>query len=269
MFVGRMSTDEPIDALVDAAIAARPSLAASRAELRAHLQAVAGEDAPSLLPHAADLALAFACALRDERAIAELLARHEPEIRAAVARVRAPEDVRAEVVQILSERLLVGPDGRPRLLDYGGRAPLSAWIRAAAVRAALDLRKKKAPELAPSASREPELVADGDPELRHMQERYGKAFREAFADAFSELTEGDRAILRMSVVEQLGVDGIAGVLGVHRATAARWASQARDRLAARTQEIVAERLSLQPSELASIARLCDSVIDLSIARVLG
>lgn len=264
-----MGTDEQIETIVDAAVASRPALAARRADLRAHLASLAGDDPAALAPHAADLALAYACAVKDERSVAELLTRYAPEIRAAVARVRAPDDVRAEVVQILGERLLVGPDGRPRLLDYGGRAPLSAWIRASAVRAALDLRKKKTPELAPSASREPELVAEGDPELRHMQERYGQAFREAFADAFAELAEGDRAILRMSVVEGLGVDGIAGVLGVHRATAARWAAQARDRLAARTQEIVAERLSLDPSELASIARLCDSVIDLSIARVLG
>jgi RNA polymerase sigma-70 factor (ECF subfamily) len=188
----------------------------------------------------------------------------------ALSRVRATDDMKREIVQELAERLVVGKDGRPRVLDYKGKGPLAAWVRSCAVRAALDARKKKTPDLAkddddPAAA----LATPEDPEMMHMLHRYGDAFRAAFRDAFAELSDGDRAVLRMSIVERLGIDGIAAVLGVHRATAARWATQARETLASRTNELLSERLDVSPSELDSIARMCDSVVDLSVCRILG
>lgn len=267
----RVTPATEIDAIVAAAMERWPSLVGRAEALRAHVEALALAEggAEGMLPHAGDIGLAFGAASGDRALVGAYVELADPVVRSAVARVRASDDVRAEVSALLSERMLVGGGGRPRLLDYRGRAPLAAWVRVAAVRATLDLRKKKEPELAPTSRSSPDLVAEGDPELLHMQEKYGEAFRAAFAEAFAELGDGDRAVLRMTVVEGLGIDGVAGVLGVHRATAARWAAQARETLAARTQEIVAARLGLDPSELASVARMCDSVIDLSIVRVLG
>ena len=42
--------------------------------------------------------------------------------------------------QALREKLLVAaPGARPRIGEYAGRGPLQAWVRVAAVRAALDI----------------------------------------------------------------------------------------------------------------------------------
>ena len=46
--------------------------------------------------------------------------------------------------QRLRERLFVGSDGEPaRLASYSGRGPLGTWVRIAAIRLALNLRRSE------------------------------------------------------------------------------------------------------------------------------
>jgi hypothetical protein len=57
----------------------------------------------------------------------------------SVARVHPGADAAAEVCQVLREKLLTSASGQPpRLAGYLGQGPLAAWLRAAAVRTALN-----------------------------------------------------------------------------------------------------------------------------------
>ena len=48
-----------------------------------------------------------------------------------------------EVRQVLRTKLLVGDGAPPKIADYSGRGPLDGWVRAAAVRAAIDLKRRE------------------------------------------------------------------------------------------------------------------------------
>lgn len=56
--------------------------------------------------------------------------------------------------------------------------------------------------------------------------------------------------------------------GVHRATAARWVDAARETVLAGTQRELIRRLRISRSELASVIRLIQSQLELSLLRVL-
>lgn len=220
----------------------------------------------------ADLYLACACARHDPGATATLEARYMPGIRAALRSMRADDASLDEVLQSVREKLLVGDASRgPRIADYAGRGDLRRWLRAAAVRTYLNLRR--------SARRE-RLVDDdevldevstpaGDPELAHMKRLYQAEFKAAFLDAVARLNDQDKNLLRFRHVDRLGVDEIAALYQIHRATAHRWLASARERLGGDTLRALRRRLGVETTELESIRRLVESQVDLSLVRVLG
>src|SRR5262249_28596771 len=74
--------------------------------------------------HAADLYLACACAEGDRAALEALEQGPLAVCAAAAARVDRSPAFADEVTQTLRQRLLSPEDGRPRILEYEGRAPL-------------------------------------------------------------------------------------------------------------------------------------------------
>lgn len=90
--------------------------------------------------HGADLYLAAAALAGDRRAQAELEALVRVQAQGAGARLQPGSGLDEEVVQHLLTRLLVPGEGRARLSDYAGQGPLSAFLRVAAMRTALNLR---------------------------------------------------------------------------------------------------------------------------------
>jgi RNA polymerase sigma-70 factor (ECF subfamily) len=75
--------------------------------------------------------------------------------------------------------------------------------------------------------------------------------------------------LRYAFVDDLSIDRIGEIYGVHRATAARWIGHARDRFEEQLRAALKARLSVSESELFSILRVTMSGIDVSLARQLG
>jgi RNA polymerase sigma-70 factor (ECF subfamily) len=75
-----------------------------------------------------------------------------------------------EVLQALRRRLLVAePSAAPRIATYRGTAPLVTWMRAAALRVAVDLRRGRKHH----QTLDPELpLAGPDPEARYLKLRY-------------------------------------------------------------------------------------------------
>lgn len=73
-----------------------------------------------------------------------------------------------------------------------------------------------------------------DPELEYLRRLYTHEFRLAFETAAAKLDAGERNALRAQYVHRLGIDAIANLLGIHRATAARRVANARERLLGET-----------------------------------
>jgi RNA polymerase sigma-70 factor (ECF subfamily) len=71
----------------------------------------------------------------------------------------------------------------------------------------------------------------------------------------------------MHFVDGLTIDEIGALYQVHRATAARWISGARNTLLADTRARLTARLALTPSQFDSLMRLVRSELDLSLQRL--
>lgn len=222
--------------------------------------------------HVTDLYLAFACAQHDVHAMTHLERVVLPPIYPAVARVTNDVVPVEDVIQVLMTKLLTD-DAReePKLLQYSGRGPLAAWLRVAAVRAALSLRRKKVDE--PKTGEE--LLArvpesgGADPEIVHLRARYASEFETAFSEAMQRLEMRERNLLYLHFVEGLTTDQIGLTYSVHGATAARWIGRARQQIFSMTKDILAARLNLSTAEFQSLVGLLLSQLDVSIRHLLG
>ncbi|WP_164010764.1 sigma-70 family RNA polymerase sigma factor [Pyxidicoccus trucidator] len=222
--------------------------------------------------HAADLYLACACARGVPSAHAALERHVLPKTAASVARVRGAGVESAEVLQRLRERLLVSEGGRPpRVADYEGGGPLVAWLRAAAVRTALNLQRAEGrrarleedAEAGPLAE-----VAGADVELGYLRQRHREDFQAAFSEALAALPARERTALRLHVVEGLSLERIGTMYRTHKSTVSRWVSRAREEVLAGARQRLAERLRLSSGELHSLMRAVDGELDLSLPSLL-
>jgi RNA polymerase sigma-70 factor (ECF subfamily) len=224
----------------------------------------------ALPEHLADLYLARAAAQGDAVAVRAFDERILAHIAPVVLRVDPKEDFIDEVRQLLRARLLVGEGGAPpRIIEYQGRGPLLGWVRVAAARVALNLKRASA---RPASTEDMlgELAAtEPDPELRHLKTLYRAEFGTALHDALAALPERQRALLRLHYVDGLRLAQIARLYQVHESTVSRWVSSTVERVASGARHRLTERLALSPSSLDSVARMVQSHLDLSIRRILG
>ena len=215
-----------------------------------------------------DLYLACACTLGAAGASEQFVRACGEPVRMALARVLDPADQQEITQQVWQTLLVAGADQMPRIAQYKGRGPLHAFVRVAAVRLAMTLRRKQRP----AAADELEIlrIADDsdDPELRYLKEVYKTEFRRSFATAFAALPPTHQLLLRLDVVDQLTIDEAAVVYGRSRTTTGRHLLEARQALARETLADLQSRLALAPSEVDSMARLIRSQIDLSVQRLL-
>src|SRR6185503_4306039 len=96
-----------------------------------------------------------------------------------------------DVMQELRAKLLLPPE--PRILHYGGRGPLLAWIRVAASRLAIDLLRSVRDDV----MREPRDLdglerVDFGPEVQLLRAAYRESFQEAISAALAGLSPRDR-----------------------------------------------------------------------------
>ena len=213
-----------------------------------------------------DLYLACACVARHPEALEQLERILRDEIGTAVKRVDPSAAFADDIRQLLWEKLLMAGE-EPKLLGYSGRGPLSSWIRAIALRTALDLRRG-AKEPASAESMDTLAAAGDDPELEVLRARDGAAVKQAFEDAFRLLTSRERNLLRMHLFDGLSHAQIGAHYGAHRATVARWLDAARHRLFDETRRALAERLRLGQADFESLMGHLQSRLDLSISALL-
>lgn len=168
-----------------------------------------------------DVALAFAAAGGHPQAISrvEKLVR---EARPVVARVGAEPDFLDDLHQLAMTRLFTG--ARPRLWDYAGLGSLAAWVRAIVVRLAIDERRRtrELPDDELGLFLEAHL-GRAEPLRTLTSQRVAAAVRAAL----TTLPARDRTLLRLHHLEGVTLDALAAMYSVHRATIARWLSEAR------------------------------------------
>jgi RNA polymerase sigma-70 factor, ECF subfamily len=217
-----------------------------------------------------DLYLAFACAQADAKAVAEFERRHVAEVPRALSRLGPTAEFADEVQQALRERLLVRQGDRPaRIADYSGRGPLGAWVRVAAVRLALSLKRtrRQAPVLPGDV---PELGAVLiDPEMDALRRRYRDVLKEAVQAALTSLREPERVLLRRHVLEGKTVEQLGAEHGVHASTISRRITRIRGTVLEHTQRILVGKVGLHQSELKSLLHVLRTDLDVSLERVLG
>ena len=259
---------------LEAARSARPQLAVDPAAFVEHwaTQLSRSPEAEAELDriHLADLLLAFACGCGDPEALRLFRAELFPAAVSAVRGVEASGAFVEEVTQQLLERILVSPGGRPRILDYAGRGSLEHWLRAAALRLALNARRdsRRAPEQLASDSRWDAVAPTADLQLRLLQQRFGPDFGTAVKESMAELSSQDRSLLRLHFLNGLSLNQIGAVYQVNKSTISRRLSRARETLLARTRERLERTLRIAPSELESLMRVLGPGLELSLTSVL-
>lgn len=272
--------DALVDEMFERAARAWPGVALDRAKFRAALEERVANEADSAAAaakiHGDDLFLAVACEAADPRALAHFERAFMTAIPRAIAHVAKDDGARDEVAQRLRQKLFVASDGKPpKIADYGARGPLGGWLRVAAVREALNLRRDEARgESTDDDGLSFEEVDRGapradDPELALVRARYGHELAAAFKESVAELPEDDRTMLRMHYIDGLDIEAIGRVFAVHRSTASRWLAKTRAAVLAETRKRVRARLRVSSSEVESVLRLAQSDFDFSLHRAFG
>jgi RNA polymerase sigma-70 factor (ECF subfamily) len=220
--------------------------------------------------YASDLYLACACAQGDEPALREFDRRYLAAVRAAVARVDPSPDFVTEVEQLLRERLFVGDAAK--INEYRGTGPLIGWLRTAALRTALNLRRSRHRHDEDPRNREdPDdedvalIAGDLDPEATLLRERHRDIIHHALRAALADLAPEQRVVLRWSYLDHLTLARIAVLQGVSVPTAHRRLAAATAAFRTSVRHTLTSELQLSTESLDSLIRGIDADMALSLS----
>jgi RNA polymerase sigma-70 factor (ECF subfamily) len=268
-----LAVEEALSALLARARAAWPALDVGDEAFLDHLSATlsAEDDLLSALSalHAADLYLAAACAMQHPAALAEFERLHIAAVPRALSRLGPTQDFIEEVQQMLRERLLVSRGGAARIADYSGRGALGAWVRIAAVRTALGLRRTRKEALGRRGTLPDQAAEVTDPDIEALRRRYRHLLKSAVQTALASLPDEDRLLLRLHVIEGVTVAELGARHGVHGATISRRITRIRGVVLSEARRLVSEQGRLRESELESVVRVLRADLDVSIERILA
>jgi len=212
----------------------------------------------------ADLYLAFGCLRGLPAALRAFDATYGGELD-RVLRGLGRRGLDDDAKQILKLRLFVGPTAK--IATYTGRGPLRRWLRVAATRLVLEVaRTKEQPAEDWAIAALPD--ASDDPELAYLKAHYTAALKTAFVDALARLTDRQRTLLAQYHVDELTIDQLGALYGVHRVTAARWVARAQIQLRQTMLDLLHDRIGISPDDLRNVTRLVRSQLTLSLRRAL-
>lgn len=210
-----------------------------------------------------DLYLAIACAARVEQAIVTFDKHYLSGLASTLVRRGQDRAAAADIVQAVRVRFLVGDARRgPKVAEYNGRGSLATWLRVAASRSAMTTHRKHRREIVLDDLAM--LAGSCGPDLGLLGTQLGGELEAAFHAAFAALAPRERNLLRYDIVDRLGIDRIAALHGVHRATAARWIAHAREALIEGVRRGLKDRLHIDSTELDSMFRQFTSQLELSV-----
>jgi len=220
---------------------------------------------------AGDLFLACAVLSGNQTAIRKLRQISLSPIRSYLRRIELATGSMDDIVQELWSLLLQGGADRiPKLARYSGTGSLRSFIGVTARRLAL-MRCRHEEVVARAGVRlatEVNALAD-DVELAFIKAEYRDGFRRAIEDALGGLDQRLRMVLRMRIVDNLTVEGIARAYVVSQSSVSRWLEKAREQVMSDTRRLLCERLLLSGAEFDSLWRLMASQLEISVSDVLG
>ena len=224
--------------------------------------------------HADDLYLARACASNQAAAMALFDQRYRRQLLAIAGRFESSHFSAEDLLQSLYEKLLVSRPSRPaKLWSYTGQGPLESWLKVSAVRAFVDSSRTGAQRKLESAVDDETMARffapDEDPEIRYLKTKYRADFKVALQQALGTLSSAQRNLLRHQLIAGLSIDQVGAIYGIHRATAARRLSRAREALLKATRQQLTARLDASEEELSSIIGLINSRFEASLHRLLA
>ena len=221
--------------------------------------------------HLPDLYLAFACAEGDPAALRHLGLLLNA-VAGAVRSVDASPSFVDEILQRLRTRVLVPDEGQAaRILDYAGRGSLENWLRAGALRLALNARRdaRRGPDPLPDASLWEPAAAPEERTLELLRGKYAAEFGRALREAFASLEPGERNVLRLHFMEGMSLNQIAAMYQVNKSTISRRMARARETLLQRTRAQLERALELPAAELDSLLEQLGPKLDVSLSSVLA
>lgn len=243
-----------------------PDLAVPTEAFVAHLARHVGSLAALATVHVADLFLAFAVASHDRAALSIFEERYLSHVPDYVVRVRAGKHTVDEIVQKVREALVLGAEGKsPKILEYSGKGPLGGWLRVVASRTALNHVRASGPK---TESLGDDATFSGDPELAYVKEHTQALFQDAFRRVLAGLDANGRTILRLHYIEGLTMDQLSVLYKTPRSTIARRVAEARTAVLEATESLLRDEKRLSPSSIASVLRLAQSRLDVTMSRLL-
>ncbi len=209
-----------------------------------------------------DLALAVACERQDPAAIALFEHTHLAMVRRALGKLKINPAIIDDVLGWMRFELFVRP-APPLIASYTGRGDLGSWTRAIGVHESIKRARRARREVSPELA--PELLVPA-PELVAMRGAYGKEFTQALSTAFGTLEAAERTLLRQYFLDGLTIDVLAELYQIHRATAARRVTAARERLVDRVRDKLKQELGVGDQSVDEIITL--SNLDESLGTLL-
>lgn len=272
-----LESEPALAEVLDTQLAAAEALEVSLALepfLRRVAASLAAGDAPTARLrglHAKDLRLATAAAHGDPRAVRLLEREHLGEVDRAIAKLGLSLDRAADAKQLVHEKLLVPRgDGLPKLADYDGSGPLSAWLRVVATRTALNVVRDSGPEKPTDAEvLERDLATHRGPDLEVLKASSLRRFKQVFEAALASLEPEQRLLLKQHHVDGVSAEKLGAHHGVHPVTMLRRLEKAREEIASRVRRTLLAEDGASRDEVAELLELLESRLDLSLSRVLG
>jgi RNA polymerase sigma-70 factor (ECF subfamily) len=216
-----------------------------------------------------ELYVAAACSRGIPPALVQFRARYFDVLAVALRRIGVSADQVDDLWQLLCSQLFVGGPGTPpRVVRYAGSGHLAGLVRVAATRHAIKLRLKDRRDERDDSWLGALPAAASDPELGLMKREHRDAVKQEIAAAVQRLTARQRMILRLHLVQRLGIDAIAAICSVHRATAARQVAHARETLVTGVRLALIARWGVSERELPGLISLVATQLDLSLPRLL-
>jgi RNA polymerase sigma-70 factor (ECF subfamily) len=204
--------------------------------------------------HTNDLFLASALADGNRAALQLFEKRVMTALDPVLIRLRLQPADLDEVKQRTRDATLVSQANQPAGINgYDGRGPLTGWLRVVATRLALKLDRAKTVGVANDDAIFAAAAAPDDVELQAIKLRHGPTLQASFDQALRALSAREKNLLRQHLVDDLSIDEMVPLYGVHRATVARWIAMAKTHLLELTREALQDRLQIDSRE-------CDSLI---------
>jgi RNA polymerase sigma-70 factor, ECF subfamily len=262
-----MDNKDLVGRVIAAGLSRWPSLIIDAEQLARHLDKL-GLRLDDVTPAiAADLFLAFACLANVPNAVQSFHKTYGPLVTATARHFDRSGGLTDELWQRLALLLFVREGERPpRIAEYRGRGPLSAWLRACAKRTALRLVRIDSLEMLVTREALAEEISDTcDQELALLKSHYGELFRVELLEALGELPARDRMLLQLNLVAGLSTTRIAKMYHRNQSSISRQLQKATASVFMLVKRRLHLRLGVATAELDSLIDLARSHIELTLS----